>query len=173
MAGSLTSVAFRPPPGRRMRSVHSTRFGLVTDCGGVAGVVGNKPNCSNSRIPERIVGRDIPVALATRVTPPRPNAIASEAAQRRLIRSSIEARSISHFCLTMSMSDMLSPFGAVDRAPPPWDRQLGGGLPARIAATLKPYEPAGKPIDATIQLKGTSPERNLPVGYIPLAPQQE
>src|SRR5262249_37240509 len=114
MAGSLISVDFRPPPGRRMRPPHCIRDGPGSDGRGVAGVVGISPDCSNSFIPAQILARDIPVALATRVIPPRPNAIASEAAQRRAIRSSIAARSISYFSLTASMSDMPDPpFGGV------------------------------------------------------------
>ena len=44
----------------------------------------------SSAIPDRMVVREIPVALVTAEAPPQPRACASEAAQRRRTRSSMK-----------------------------------------------------------------------------------
>jgi len=67
--GSLASVRFRPPPGRRTRSA-----------GALARVL-------NSLRPRVIVEYPMPVARATPAMPPRPSARASVAAHSRRARS--------------------------------------------------------------------------------------
>ena len=69
--GSVVVTGRRPPPGRRIR--------LAAALAGRA----------NSRTPAKMVGRDKPVARATRLTPPQPASRASTAAHWRRRRSSI------------------------------------------------------------------------------------
>ena len=64
--GSDASNLFRPPPGRRMR------WSLVRGS-----------LCRNSRIPFRMVGRDIPVIWCIAFSPPRPRASTSRATYQR------------------------------------------------------------------------------------------
>src|SRR5687767_9395857 len=86
--GSVSVVRFRPPPGRRIRTVPA---------GG--------PSVS-SLIPAPITRRDTPVARATVLAPPHPIAIASLAAHSRRARSSRCRASNSNRRLIASTSAM-------------------------------------------------------------------
>src|ERR1700747_2591414 len=88
-SGVLCSRRLRPPPGRR------------TPPEGVSGQDAAAP-ARTSRIPAVMVGRDRPVASATCVTPPQPNACASTAAQRLFDRSSTSGESASNFCFSIA-----------------------------------------------------------------------
>ena len=73
-AGSVVVIGRRPPPARRIRPAATARA--------FAGR-------ANSLRPAKMVGRDEPVARATRLTPPQPASRASTAAHWRRRRSSI------------------------------------------------------------------------------------
>src|SRR6516225_3061640 len=79
--GSDWVIGLRPPPGRRIRP------GQVTPA-------------SISRIPLWIALRYKPQARLTRLTPPRPKALASLAAVRRRVRSSKCGQSARDFALS-------------------------------------------------------------------------
>lgn len=82
--GSVCVSGLRPPPTRRLRP------------GGTEGTAASEVVGASSRSPWVIVARDIPVAVATVVMPPRPSDAASAAAQCRRSRSLIRGRSASN-----------------------------------------------------------------------------
>ena len=81
-AGSLSVVFFRPPPGRRIRSLPSWASGV----------------CRSSSSPWRIARRDTPVHRETREMPRDPKTWASAAATKRRNRSSRCGSSSSKRC---------------------------------------------------------------------------
>src|SRR5262249_56367005 len=70
---------------------------------GSRGAGGESDGLRSSRTPAQMVVRDIPVAWATRVIPPRGKARASLAAHRRRIRSVMTGPSNSNFCRIVAM----------------------------------------------------------------------
>ena len=93
--GSQSVSALRPPPGARTRAPPACGSGGVAE--------------SSSLTPARTVPRDIPVASATRVIPPRPMARASAAAHRRRVRSSNSGPNRLYFPCTACVTAFMTP----------------------------------------------------------------